>query len=221
MNGGEPTAPADSGSVSPRQPSGFPPVVETYWRRRSSCYGPSLANRRGVARPWVFCQKNMDLLLTRTQVLEAVRVPCGTPSTLAAAEPVNSEAYTDASGRITLPSHNDGTANSVTLSNRATIVETLWRRVTGDVLLPSDGVDRLRFGRPIGRGNYAHLRNARKALQTSNLSLRMAEREGFEPSVEFPLHTLSKRAPSTTRPSLRSSGINSLPEGGEPCKSKL
>ncbi len=23
----------------------------------------------------------------------------------------------------------------------------------------------------------------------------MAEREGFEPSVEFPLHTLSKRAP--------------------------
>ena len=32
--------------------------------------------------------------------------------------------------------------------------------------------------------------------------LNLAEREGFEPSVEFPLHTLSKRAPSTTRPSL-------------------
>src|SRR3954449_2738035 len=31
----------------------------------------------------------------------------------------------------------------------------------------------------------------------------MAEREGFEPPVEFPLHTLSRRAPSTTRPSLR------------------
>jgi hypothetical protein len=31
----------------------------------------------------------------------------------------------------------------------------------------------------------------------------MAEREGFEPSVEFPLHTLSKRARSTTPPSLR------------------
>src|SRR5579871_5992817 len=31
----------------------------------------------------------------------------------------------------------------------------------------------------------------------------MAEREGFEPSLEFPLNTLSKRAPSTTRPSLR------------------
>jgi len=31
----------------------------------------------------------------------------------------------------------------------------------------------------------------------------VAEREGFEPSVEFPLHTLSKRAPSATRSSLR------------------
>src|ERR1039457_2821870 len=32
----------------------------------------------------------------------------------------------------------------------------------------------------------------------------MAERGGFEPTLEFPLNTLSKRAPSTTRPSLRS-----------------
>src|SRR5262247_2830401 len=31
---------------------------------------------------------------------------------------------------------------------------------------------------------------------------RLAERVGFEPTVEFPLHTLSKRAPSTTRTSL-------------------
>jgi hypothetical protein len=30
----------------------------------------------------------------------------------------------------------------------------------------------------------------------------MAEREGFEPSLEFPLNTLSKRAPSATRPPL-------------------
>jgi len=30
----------------------------------------------------------------------------------------------------------------------------------------------------------------------------VAEREGFEPSIEFPLYTLSKRAPSTARPSL-------------------
>ena len=32
---------------------------------------------------------------------------------------------------------------------------------------------------------------------------KLAEREGFEPSIEFPLYTLSKRAPSATRPSLR------------------
>lgn len=31
----------------------------------------------------------------------------------------------------------------------------------------------------------------------------MAEREGFEPSVRFPVHTLSRRAPSTTRSSLQ------------------
>ena len=36
----------------------------------------------------------------------------------------------------------------------------------------------------------------------------VAERVGFEPTVEFPLHTLSKRAPSTTRTSLRVSGCN-------------
>ncbi len=33
--------------------------------------------------------------------------------------------------------------------------------------------------------------------------VKLAEREGFEPSVEFPLHTLSKRAPSASRSSLR------------------
>ena len=31
----------------------------------------------------------------------------------------------------------------------------------------------------------------------------MAVREGFEPSIEFPLYTLSRRAPSTTRTSHR------------------
>jgi hypothetical protein len=38
----------------------------------------------------------------------------------------------------------------------------------------------------------------------------LAERVGFEPTVEFPLHTLSKRAPSTTRTSLRVFGINNF-----------
>ena len=31
----------------------------------------------------------------------------------------------------------------------------------------------------------------------------LAERVGFEPTLEFPLNTLSKRAPSATRPPLR------------------
>ena len=35
----------------------------------------------------------------------------------------------------------------------------------------------------------------------------MAERLGFEPRLEFPLNTLSKRAPSATRPSLRSAAL--------------
>src|SRR5208337_2819625 len=36
----------------------------------------------------------------------------------------------------------------------------------------------------------------------------LAERVGFEPTLEFPLNTLSKRAPSTTRPSLLRSEVN-------------
>ena len=31
----------------------------------------------------------------------------------------------------------------------------------------------------------------------------VAEREGFEPSKQFPVYTLSKRAPSATRPPLQ------------------
>ena len=31
----------------------------------------------------------------------------------------------------------------------------------------------------------------------------LAEREGFEPPIRFPVYTLSRRAPSATRPSLR------------------
>src|SRR5260370_11310541 len=42
----------------------------------------------------------------------------------------------------------------------------------------------------------------------------MAERVGFEPTVEFPLHTLSKRAPSTTRTSLRIFRISGLRASG-------
>jgi transketolase len=35
------------------------------------------------------------------------------------------------------------------------------------------------------------------------LLILLAERVGFEPTLELPLNTLSKRAPSATRPSLR------------------
>src|SRR5258708_12447558 len=38
----------------------------------------------------------------------------------------------------------------------------------------------------------------------------MAERVGFEPTLEFPLNTLSKRAPSATRPSLRRAQLTLL-----------
>jgi hypothetical protein len=41
----------------------------------------------------------------------------------------------------------------------------------------------------------------------------MAERVGFEPTLEFPLNTLSKRAPSATRPSLlQSQSLRNLSE---------
>ena len=39
----------------------------------------------------------------------------------------------------------------------------------------------------------------------------MAEREGFEPSRRFPAYTLSRRAPSTTRPPLQQAGHNHFP----------
>ena len=53
----------------------------------------------------------------------------------------------------------------------------------------------------VGRENRALGRSRRNTKEIANLEL--AERVGFEPTVEFPLHTLSKRAPSTTRTSLR------------------
>src|SRR5687768_405799 len=46
-------------------------------------------------------------------------------------------------------------------------------------------------------------------LLRKNAKSKLAERVGFEPTVRFPVHTLSKRAPSTTRTSLRFR-INSL-----------
>ena len=59
------------------------------------------------------------------------------------------------------------------------------KRVTQAEPIPNEGQKLLTEGDLEGEGNG------------------MAEREGFEPSVEFPLHTLSKRARSTTPTSLR------------------
>ena len=52
---------------------------------------------------------------------------------------------------------------------------------------------------PQMRSPMQGLRYQRKQLKLK----RLAERVGFEPTLEFPLNTLSKRAPSATRPSLR------------------
>ena len=46
----------------------------------------------------------------------------------------------------------------------------------------------------------------------NNFINKMAEREGFEPSKRFPVYTLSKRAPSTTRPPLLIKIINKFNE---------
>jgi hypothetical protein len=58
----------------------------------------------------------------------------------------------------------------------------------------------------LGRGRPASaalIEADKRVFVVDSRPKRMAEREGFEPSIEFPLYTLSKRAPSTTRPSLR------------------
>src|SRR5215475_7283621 len=46
----------------------------------------------------------------------------------------------------------------------------------------------------------------------------MAEGVGFEPTIRFPVYTLSKRAPSATRPSLqrRQAGVARHPSGPRP-----
>ena len=41
------------------------------------------------------------------------------------------------------------------------------------------------------------------SCKSIGINKELAERVGFEPTLEFPLNTLSKRAPSATRPSLR------------------
>ena len=49
---------------------------------------------------------------------------------------------------------------------------------------------------------YKLFTKAKEALQVFAGPHLLAEREGFEPSIRFPAYTLSKRAPSATRPPL-------------------
>jgi hypothetical protein len=57
-----------------------------------------------------------------------------------------------------------------------------------------------------GNTNLTHFSTAfSKLFILSHLVL--AEKVGFEPTLEFPLNTLSKRAPSTTRPPLQQLNI--------------
>ena len=61
-----------------------------------------------------------------------------------------------------------------------------------------------------GQGPSEHMRGpdwseARRAAARSQI---MAERKGFEPSIPFPVYSLSRGAPSTTRPPLQPCGAD-------------
>ena len=59
----------------------------------------------------------------------------------------------------------------------------------------SDIIQKILMGIPLG----GILSIGLSVLFSTTYRRILAEREGFEPSVRLPLHTLSKRAPSTTR----------------------
>jgi hypothetical protein len=61
---------------------------------------------------------------------------------------------------------------------------------------------------------YGHILNFGGCARTAANEI-LAEGVGFEPTIRFPVYTLSKRAPSATRPSLRGSrGRNIVEVGG-------
>jgi hypothetical protein len=88
-------------------------------------------------------------------------------------------------------------SNSVTVRNR----------------LSSQGFDAAVAVGRVAESSEDSIPNSRNALDLARSWWEegLAERVGFEPTVEFPLHTLSKRAPSTTRTSLRVFRIKHLP----------
>src|SRR3954468_2325510 len=68
---------------------------------------------------------------------------------------------------------------------------------------------------------HRRLRGDIAAYQCCGKSLIGSALVGFGVRQHARSESISKRARSTTPTSLRLSGINSLPEGGEPCKTKL
>ena len=54
---------------------------------------------------------------------------------------------------------------------------------------------RKKVGRKVGKLTFS--------MQAVDIIEYVAETVGFEPTIESPLYTLSRRAPSTTRPRLR------------------
>lgn len=57
----------------------------------------------------------------------------------------------------------------------------------------------------IGKNKLSESQNKKSPslIYKTFILLKMAEREGFEPSIWFPIYTRSRRAPSTTRPPLQ------------------
>jgi hypothetical protein len=58
--------------------------------------------------------------------------------------------------------------------------------------------------RPLGQSLGHNALRAKSSRNCNTLRGSLAEGVGFEPTIRFPVYTLSKRAPSATRPPLRS-----------------
>jgi hypothetical protein len=56
---------------------------------------------------------------------------------------------------------------------------------------------------PLENAAIVRLLRPYRSTRRTDLGEALAEGVGFEPTIRFPVYTLSKRAPSATRPSLR------------------
>src|ERR1044072_3477900 len=69
--------------------------------------------------------------------------------------------------------------------------------------IPLEGVEIDHQRRGVDLGEWHSRMGGRKNHGCATALGKMAERVGFEPTLRFPVNTLSKRAPSATRPPLR------------------